>query len=136
MLRWPSFWPEANVNLLCILFKRDHSGLDHVADFACKLSIRISAGFDPTIVIIHGNSQNPIPLVYDLMEPLRPVVDQKVLDFALSNTFTPGDFTITKWGGCRLNPRLAKAVAEWMTTINNYRFADCILRPLRKREAH
>ena len=72
----------------------------------------ISAGFDPTIGIIHGNSENPIPLVYDLMEPLRPVVDRTVLEFALSNTFTPGDFTITKWGGCRLNPQLTKAVAS------------------------
>jgi CRISP-associated protein Cas1 len=70
----------------------------------------IAAGLDPTIGIIHGNSQNPIPLVYDLMEPLRPTVDQAVLEFALSHTFTPWDFTITKWGGCRLNPQMAKVV--------------------------
>ncbi len=72
----------------------------------------IAAGLDPTIGIIHGNSQNPIPLVYDLMEPLRPTVDRAVLEFALSHTFTPGDFTITKWGGCRLNPQMAKVVAN------------------------
>ena len=56
----------------------------------------IAAGLDPTIGIIHGNSQNPIPLIYDLMEPMRPLIDRKVLQFALSNTFTPGDFTISK----------------------------------------
>jgi len=72
----------------------------------------IAAGLDPTIGIIHGNSENPIPLVYDLMEPLRPTVDQRVLGFALSLEFTPGDFTISKWGGCRLNPQLAGALVK------------------------
>jgi CRISPR-associated protein Cas1 len=71
----------------------------------------IAAGLDPTIGIIHGNSGNRIPLIYDLMEPLRPTVDLAVLQFALSHTFTPGDFAITKWGGCRLNPQMAKVVA-------------------------
>lgn len=67
----------------------------------------ISAGFDPTIGILHGNSQNRIPLIYDLMEPYRPVADRAILQFALSHTFAPGDFTINEWGGCRLNPQLA-----------------------------
>jgi CRISPR-associated protein Cas1 len=71
----------------------------------------IAAGLDPSIGIFHGSSGNKIPLVYDLMEPLRPIVDQAVLQFALSHTFAPGDFAITKWGGCRLNPQMAKVVA-------------------------
>jgi hypothetical protein len=45
------------------------------------------------------------------MEPMRPIVDRKVLDFALSHTFTPGDFTINRWGGCWLNPQMAKIIA-------------------------
>jgi CRISP-associated protein Cas1 len=77
----------------------------------------IAAGLNPAIGIIHGNSNNDIPLVYDLMEPLRPVVDQAVLDFSMSNTFTPGDFTINKWGGCRLNPQMARVVAR--TLVNS-----------------
>jgi len=77
----------------------------------------IAAGMDPTIGIIHGNSKNQIPLVYDLMEPLRPAIDRAVLGFALSHTFTPGDFTINKWGGCRLNPQMAKVVAARTSEI-------------------
>jgi CRISPR-associated endonuclease Cas1 len=96
----------------------------------------IAAGLDPTIGIIHGNSQNPIPLVYDVMEPIRPVVDQKILEFAMANTFAPGDFTITKWGGCRLNPHLAKTVAKQVTALNNEDIVDCLLRGLKKRDAH
>jgi CRISP-associated protein Cas1 len=71
----------------------------------------VAAGLDPTIDIINGNSSSRIPLVYDLMEPMRPIVDRAVLEFTLSNTLTPGDFTISQWGGCRLNPRMAKVVA-------------------------
>jgi CRISP-associated protein Cas1 len=86
----------------------------------------VGAGLDPAIGITHGRHTNPIPLVYDLMEPLRPVVDRKILEFALSHTFTPGDFTINSQGGCRLNPQLAKAVAnstnkiEADTSVGNF----------------
>ena len=71
-----------------------------------------AAGFDPSIGFSQRRSWNPIPLVYDLMEPLRPVVDKRVLEFALAHTFTPGDFTINSKGGCRLNPQMAKLVVK------------------------
>ena len=70
----------------------------------------VSAGLDPTVGIMHGTSQNRVPLIYDLMEPLRPVVDARVLEFVLSNTFSPGDFAISRYGGCRLNPQLARTL--------------------------
>lgn len=90
----------------------------------------IAAGLDPTIGIIHGTYRNRIPLVYDLMEPLRPTVDRAVLDFALSHTFTPGDFTINQWGGCRLNPQLAKVVASRLATVSAEGSVKDFLRPL------
>lgn len=74
----------------------------------------VSAGLDPAIGFLHGNSENSNPLVYDLMEPLRPEIDRAVLEFAKSCEFRPGDFTISKWGGCRLNPRVASAVLKEM----------------------
>jgi CRISPR-associated endonuclease Cas1 len=70
----------------------------------------VAVGLDPTIGVMHRGSRNPIPLVYDLMEPLRPLVDRAILEFAQSHKFAPGDFTIGKWGGCRLNPELARAI--------------------------
>lgn len=70
----------------------------------------ISVGLDPTIGMIHIKVGNRIPLVYDLMEPLRPQVDRNILKLALGNTFSPGDFTINKWGGCRINPQMGKAI--------------------------
>jgi hypothetical protein len=43
---------------------------------------------------------------------MRLIVDRAVLEFALSHTFTPGDFTINQWGGCRLHPQMAKVVTS------------------------
>ena len=84
----------------------------------------ISVGLDPTIGILHGNWRNRIPLVYDLMEPLRPVVDRAILHFVLSHTFTQGDFTINNLGGCRLNPQMAKTITSLIGGIK----VDHILR--------
>lgn len=75
----------------------------------------IAAGLDPSIGIMHGTSENRIPLVYDLMEPLRPAVDRQVLKFALSSEFRPADFTINRHGACRLNPQLARALVKNMS---------------------
>jgi CRISPR-associated endonuclease Cas1 len=77
----------------------------------------VAAGFDPSIGFAQRRAWNPIPLVYDLMEPLRPVVDHKILEFALANTFTPEDFTIIQKGGCTLNPQLAKSMAKHISGL-------------------
>jgi CRISPR-associated endonuclease Cas1 len=72
----------------------------------------VAAGLDPSIGFVHGNYSNRIPLILDLMEPLRPVVDGNILQFALSHVFTPGDFTISRTGSCRLNPQMGKQIVK------------------------
>jgi CRISP-associated protein Cas1 len=47
------------------------------------------------------------------MEPLRPVVDRKVLEFVQEHTFYSGDFTIRSDGVWRLNPEIARHVV-WL----------------------
>ena len=42
------------------------------------------------------------------MEPQRPIVDRKVLEFVQAHTFHPADFTIRSDGVCRLNPEIAR----------------------------
>ena len=91
----------------------------------------IAAGLNPSIGVMHSGAGNKMPLVYDLMEPLRPFVDRKVLDFALAHTFTPGDFTINRSGGCRLNPQMAKVVANQVTATSNDQVVKEFLRQLR-----
>lgn len=53
----------------------------------------ITASLDPSVEIIHANRHNRDPLVNDLIEPLRPVVDRKLSEFAITHTFTLDDFT-------------------------------------------
>lgn len=71
----------------------------------------IGHGYDPTIGFLHTYKRGRDALVLDLMEPLRAVVDQAIIDFVQSNEFHPSDFTIRQDGVCRLNPQMAKRVA-------------------------
>jgi CRISPR-associated endonuclease Cas1 len=72
----------------------------------------VAAGLDPRIGILHGRHRDKHGLVFDLMEPLRPIVDRKVLEFVQSRTFYPADFIMTNDGICRLNPELARNVVR------------------------
>jgi CRISPR-associated endonuclease Cas1 len=71
----------------------------------------VAAGLDPTIGYLHACRPGRVALVYDLMEPLRPQVDRRVLDFVQERTFAPRDFVLTERGVCRLHPQLARTVA-------------------------
>jgi CRISP-associated protein Cas1 len=68
----------------------------------------VAHGYDPMIGYLHSYDKDRAALVFDLMEPLRPVVDRGVLDLVRDQTFEPADFTIRQDGVCRLNPALAK----------------------------
>lgn len=73
----------------------------------------LTAGVDPTIGYIHSNLEEGRPsLVFDLMEPLRPVMDQRVLKFVLERTFSPADFILNENGICRLHPQFARFVVK------------------------
>ncbi len=52
----------------------------------------------------------------DHVEPLRPVVDRAILDLVSTETFTGSDFSIQHDDVCRLNPELARRVAQCPTT--------------------
>ncbi len=72
----------------------------------------IAAGLDPLIGYLHGNYRDKAALVYDLMEPLRPIADRGVLEFVQQHVFEPADFTLSREGMCRLNPQLARALVK------------------------
>jgi hypothetical protein len=69
----------------------------------------IADGYDPTIGFLHTYGVDRPALVFDLMEPQRPIVDRKVLEFVQAQTFHPADFTMRSDGVCRLNPENGKA---------------------------
>jgi CRISPR-associated endonuclease Cas1 len=68
----------------------------------------LAAGLDPSVGYLHASHPGRAPLVYDLMEPFRPLVDRLVLQFLSSHTFSPCDVTVVASGACRLHPQLAR----------------------------
>jgi CRISP-associated protein Cas1 len=94
------------------------SAILNYAYAALESEIRIKAisdGYDPTIGIMHEGSDGSSKLIFDLMEPERPKVDRSVLDFVKRTVFDPTDFTIRNDGVVRLNPQLARHVANLTT---------------------
>lgn len=77
----------------------------------------LSEGYDPTIGLLHAEGKFRDALVLDHMEPLRPVVDAKLIAVVLEQEFSAGDFTITSKGRCRLNFQLARAIALQVTAL-------------------
>jgi CRISPR-associated protein Cas1 len=75
----------------------------------------IAEGYDPTIGILHSRESElgryPV-FALDRMEPMRPLVDRAVLRLVNEATFSGGDFSIQPDGVCRLNPELARRVAQ------------------------
>ena len=81
-----------------------------------RTQIRLIAdGYDPTIGIMHDEEEQrgKYPaFALDHMEPMRPVVDRVILHLVDTVTFTGADFSIQHDGVCRLNPELARRVAQ------------------------
>jgi CRISP-associated protein Cas1 len=59
---------------------------------------------------MHEGRYGSSAFVFDLMEPDRPVVDRKALQFVNEHVFDPADFVIRSDGVCRLNPEMARHI--------------------------
>lgn len=77
----------------------------------------LAHGYDPQAGFLHSGFRGSPALVLDLMEPLRPVVDAAVLKFARGETFSGADFVLRSDGVCRLNPQLARKVAQLANAV-------------------
>jgi len=71
-----------------------------------------SLGLDPYIGFLHADRKGKTSLVYDLMEPLKPVIDRKLIETVRSRPFAAADFFLHPSGVVRLNPKLARYVAS------------------------
>jgi CRISPR/Cas system-associated endonuclease Cas1 len=72
----------------------------------------VSEGYDPTQGIMHETREGSSAFVFDMMEPERPKVDRRVLEFVKANPLHPADFTTRADGVCRLNPEMAKTLVQ------------------------
>ena len=73
----------------------------------------IAEGYDPSVGIMHDRiNPDRHSFVFDLMEPDRPIVDRTVLKLIKQESFTGSDFILRQDGICRLNPQLARSLAQ------------------------
>jgi len=75
------------------------------------------AGLDPGLGIIHADKEARPSFLYDLMEPVRPVVDRLVLD-QIQRPFRRGQLWALPDGTCRLDQDFAASLgALWLPTL-------------------
>jgi CRISPR-associated endonuclease Cas1 len=79
----------------------------------------VSEGYDPNIGYLHKPAPGRPALVFDLMEPLRPIVDRRMLEFVQSHTFHPADFTMRSDGVCKLNPEMARLLVGLIAYLHH-----------------
>ena len=73
-----------------------------------------AAGLDPYFGILHTDTDSRRSLVWDLVEPIRPIVDRLVLNLIMTHAFRPGELHLLRDGRCRLDQDLCARLWEWM----------------------
>jgi CRISPR-associated endonuclease Cas1 len=77
----------------------------------------IKVGLDPGLGIIHTDSRARDSMALDLLEPLRPIVDQHVLDLLAVRHLSYTDVAETRTGQCRLLPPLTEHMCGLMPLL-------------------
>jgi hypothetical protein len=85
---------------------------------ASEITIALHAvGLDPALGIMHTDRDNRASLAYDLIEPVRPILDRWFFQWLQSTTFSRRDFIEDTSGGVRvvrpLSSHLAMTAAVW-----------------------
>lgn len=88
-----------------------------------------STGLDPYVGFLHENYLGKTPLVYDLQEPFRFLVDLAVISALENNIFEKKDFIRTENYNIRLMPsgakKLTKEIAIQFSRKTNYKGDKC-----------
>jgi CRISPR-associated endonuclease Cas1 len=107
--------------------------LETEATIACHVM-----GLDPSLGLMHTDLRYRSSLSTDLMEPARPVVDERVLDLLESRELRRGDIHETREGVCRIGPELATELAghalEYRKAVAPH--AEQLARTLSRSEQH
>jgi CRISPR-associated endonuclease Cas1 len=91
-----------------------------LAAFEATLACR-AVGLDPGLGVLHTDKRDRDSLAMDLLEPVRPVIDDYVLQLVKTQVFSRSDFVETRDGRCRVLPPLAGQLAQqlpiWATAV-------------------
>ena len=69
-------------------------------------------GLDPYVGFIHESTKGKAPLIYDLQEPFRWLVDVAIINALEHKTFKRSDFILTENYNMRLRPEAAAKLTE------------------------
>ena len=72
----------------------------------------IASGCDPGLGILHMDRQGRDSLAFDILEPVRPLIDAYVFQLARDQTFSRADFFENRKGECRLMPSITRQLSE------------------------
>ena len=72
---------------------------------------------DTSIGLLHETLPGRSAFILGIIEPVRPVIDAKIIFMLKYHTLDPTDFIIRKDGVCRLSPQFARKVAMVVETI-------------------
>jgi CRISPR-associated endonuclease Cas1 len=81
----------------------------------CRLAIS-ALGLDPEMEVFHKDTVNRASLACDLMEAIRPLVDEYVLGWIMKQPLKRSWFFEERNGNCRLSSDLATQLAETSST--------------------
>jgi CRISPR-associated endonuclease Cas1 len=100
-----------------------------LAEAECVHAVR-AVGLDPGLGILHTDKKGRDSLALDLLEPLRPIVDDVVLRLLETRWFSRRDLHETPQGSCRL---VAPLTHELAAAVPNYASA---VAPIAEQVAH
>jgi CRISPR-associated endonuclease Cas1 len=86
-----------------------------LADAEIRIALR-AVGLDPAVGIIHADTPARDSMIYDVIEAIRPLIDEFLLDLLEGHTLRAGDFGETRRGVCRVLPPLTHALAATTLT--------------------
>lgn len=75
------------------------------------------AGLDPYLGILHSDQDARRSLIYDCIEPVRPIADRLVLNLITNHAFRPGELHLLRDGRTRLDQDLCARLWPWMATF-------------------
>lgn len=78
----------------------------------------LTIGLDPGMALLHSDLKSRDSFVFDVIEPLRPLMDGYLLELLRKRVFTSRDFHETRQGIVRIMPDLVTVFAEFGPEIS------------------
>jgi CRISPR-associated endonuclease Cas1 len=82
-----------------------------LAEIECTLALQ-AVGLDPGLGVLHADQKARDSMALDLLEAIRPDVDEWVLGLVMTRSSRERDFHETRQGVCRILPPLSHVLAE------------------------